>query len=581
MTATDPSFLTAPRSPAGARRSSTPASSSTACPATSPRRSSRSAPGSASARRDGCTATSRLTRDDVLGARAVRRPDRAVRRPDRGPSRRRRTPAGRTSPPGSAVGIPFRALVVRDAVERPRRRALLLGDPRRPRLGPLDGPVHGDGPGCRHRGGDGGHGSAAGGAVRAVAHRRASPAGSPPTARSSSCPRSGAAPHDLRPDRPRRHRPGGPRRHVRPRAPRDRRRPAGRAARRTSCSPTSTGWRPSWRDGARRRASGRRSTRCRPTAAGTRPSSPSCRGGPASTSSPRPASTTSGSTGPSHWSLRATEDELADLFVADVEDGHRRARLRRPDRPPDGRPRRRSSRSPAATAVRRPATVPIFRAAAATHRRTGVPIHTHCEAGTGALEQLRRPRRRRRPGRRAISLSHVDKVVDRGYHRELLVDRRVRRLRPGLPLGRPRQRHAPAHRVGGRGRHRIGQVMLGHGCGPPGLLPVVRRSARAGVPARASSATSWTARGIPAAVRDVDVRRRTGPGVRVCGGGADEPAQEPLLTSVVGSHAHPGWFAARDRGGGSAASSARPISRSCSTTASTSRSATRSGPGST
>ena len=31
--------------------------------------------------------------------------------------------------------------------------------------------------------------------------------------------------------------------------------------------------------------------------------------------------------------------------------------------------------------------VPIFRAAAAAHQRTGVPVHTHCEAGTGALEQ--------------------------------------------------------------------------------------------------------------------------------------------------------------------------------------------------
>ena len=33
--------------------------------------------------------------------------------------------------------------------------------------------------------------------------------------------------------------------------------------------------------------------------------------------------------------------------------------------------------------------VPIFRAAAATHARTGAPVHTHCEAGTGALEQIR------------------------------------------------------------------------------------------------------------------------------------------------------------------------------------------------
>ena len=61
----------------------------------------------------------------------------------------------------------------------------------------------------------------------------------------------------------------------------------------------------------------------------------------------------------------------------------------------------------------------VFEAAAATHRRTGAPILTHCEGGTGALEQVRlladfgvSPEH--------VALSHVDKVVDRGYHRELL-----------------------------------------------------------------------------------------------------------------------------------------------------------------
>jgi 5-phospho-D-xylono-1,4-lactonase len=62
---------------------------------------------------------------------------------------------------------------------------------------------------------------------------------------------------------------------------------------------------------------------------------------------------------------------------------------------------------------------PIFRAAAAAHKRTGVPVHTHCEAGTGALEQLRLLGDAGVPASH-VSLSHVDKVVDRGYHRELL-----------------------------------------------------------------------------------------------------------------------------------------------------------------
>jgi 5-phospho-D-xylono-1,4-lactonase len=61
----------------------------------------------------------------------------------------------------------------------------------------------------------------------------------------------------------------------------------------------------------------------------------------------------------------------------------------------------------------------VFEAAAETHRRTGAPILTHCEHGTGALEQIRfLGDHGVSPGH--IVLSHVDKIVDRGYHRELL-----------------------------------------------------------------------------------------------------------------------------------------------------------------
>jgi 5-phospho-D-xylono-1,4-lactonase len=122
--------------------------------------------------------------------------------------------------------------------------------------------------------------------------------------------------------------------------------------------------------------------------------------------------------GPSHWSLRATEEELADLFVADVELGI------------DGRDYSGPivARTPFRAGIVKIAgseggpsdrDVPIFRAAAGAHRRTGVPVHTHCEAGTGALEQIRVMTEAGVPVDR-ISLSHVDKVQDRGYHRELL-----------------------------------------------------------------------------------------------------------------------------------------------------------------
>ncbi len=121
--------------------------------------------------------------------------------------------------------------------------------------------------------------------------------------------------------------------------------------------------------------------------------------------------------GRSHWSTRASEEELADLFVADIEEGIderdyggpivRRTDVRAGIVKVGG-----SEGGPSAR------DVPIFRAAALAHARTGVPVHTHCEAGTGALGQIRLLVDAGVPGDR-ISLSHVDKVVDRGYHRDL------------------------------------------------------------------------------------------------------------------------------------------------------------------
>jgi 5-phospho-D-xylono-1,4-lactonase len=122
--------------------------------------------------------------------------------------------------------------------------------------------------------------------------------------------------------------------------------------------------------------------------------------------------------GTAHWSHRLSIDELADLFAADVLEGidandysgpvvrrteHRAGVIKVAGS--EGGPTPRDER--------------IFEAAALAHRRTGAPILTHCEAGTGALEQVRllvdhgvAPEH--------VALSHVDKVVDRGYHRELL-----------------------------------------------------------------------------------------------------------------------------------------------------------------
>jgi phosphotriesterase-related protein len=122
-------------------------------------------------------------------------------------------------------------------------------------------------------------------------------------------------------------------------------------------------------------------------------------------------------TGPAHWSLLATEDELADLFIADIELGiderdYTGPIVRRTD------VRAGVIKLGGSLGGPSPRDEPIFRAAARAHARTGVPIHTHCEAGTGALEQIRLLADAGVPAER-ISLAHVDKVVDRGYHREI------------------------------------------------------------------------------------------------------------------------------------------------------------------
>lgn len=122
--------------------------------------------------------------------------------------------------------------------------------------------------------------------------------------------------------------------------------------------------------------------------------------------------------GSAHWNHRVSVEELADLFVADIEVGIDANDYSGPvvQRTPyragvikvagsDGGPSPRDRR--------------VIEAAADAHRRTGAPILTHCEGGTGALEQVRLLAEQG-VAVEHVALSHVDKVVDRGYHRELL-----------------------------------------------------------------------------------------------------------------------------------------------------------------
>lgn len=122
--------------------------------------------------------------------------------------------------------------------------------------------------------------------------------------------------------------------------------------------------------------------------------------------------------GPGHWSERAAVDEIADLFVADVSLGidardYSGPLVQRTDHRAGVIKVAGSEGGPSARDAR------IFAAAAAAQARTGVPILTHCERGTGGLEQVRCLVDAGADARHVV-LSHVDAIVDRGYHRELL-----------------------------------------------------------------------------------------------------------------------------------------------------------------
>jgi predicted metal-dependent phosphotriesterase family hydrolase len=128
--------------------------------------------------------------------------------------------------------------------------------------------------------------------------------------------------------------------------------------------------------------------------------------------------------GPAHWRHRLSIDELADLFVADICEG---IDANDYSGPVVRRTAHRAGVIKVAGSAGGPSDVdrPTFEAAAQAHGRTGAPILTHCEGGTGGLEQVRLlvdhgvdPDH--------IALSHVDKVVDRGYHRELAATGAVR-----------------------------------------------------------------------------------------------------------------------------------------------------------
>jgi predicted metal-dependent phosphotriesterase family hydrolase len=122
--------------------------------------------------------------------------------------------------------------------------------------------------------------------------------------------------------------------------------------------------------------------------------------------------------GERHWGELLDPEELAGLFAAEVSDGIDANDL-------NGPVIRRSGHRAGVIKVAGSAGGPsardrrVFEAAAIAAARVGTALLTHCEGGTGGLEQLQLLQQLGVPADRVI-LSHTDKVPDRGYHRELL-----------------------------------------------------------------------------------------------------------------------------------------------------------------
>jgi 5-phospho-D-xylono-1,4-lactonase len=122
--------------------------------------------------------------------------------------------------------------------------------------------------------------------------------------------------------------------------------------------------------------------------------------------------------GERHWGELLAPEELAELFLADLTEGIDAHDL---NGPVVRRTPHRAGIVKAAGSLGGPSDRDrrVFEAAAIAATRAGTALLTHCEAGTGGLEQLRLLADLGVPADRVI-LSHTDKVVDRGYHRELL-----------------------------------------------------------------------------------------------------------------------------------------------------------------
>jgi 5-phospho-D-xylono-1,4-lactonase len=121
---------------------------------------------------------------------------------------------------------------------------------------------------------------------------------------------------------------------------------------------------------------------------------------------------------PGHWGERLNAEELAKLFIADIEQGIDSADYNGPQ----------ISRTPHKAGVIKVATgkdaasaheQKVIEAAAIAHHLTGAPILTHTEQGTAALQQVQLFQQHRVPLDHVV-ISHTDRLPDRAYHKEIL-----------------------------------------------------------------------------------------------------------------------------------------------------------------
>jgi len=122
--------------------------------------------------------------------------------------------------------------------------------------------------------------------------------------------------------------------------------------------------------------------------------------------------------GERHWSELLEPEEMAELFVGDLEEGIDANDL---NGPVVRRTGHRAGVVKVAGSLEGPSARDrrTFEAAAIAVARVGTALLTHCEGGTGGVAQLRLLDQLGVPLDRVI-LSHTDKVADRSYHRELL-----------------------------------------------------------------------------------------------------------------------------------------------------------------